>query len=158
MRIYFCGSIAAGRKNLPAYQHIVGRLKGLGHHVLTEHVADPDVPDSESAIAPRRVFERDVAWMLESDVVIAEVSTPSLGVGYEIASALQMGKPTLCVYRHGLQISKMITGNTSPTMTLATWDELPDLDRHIETFLAGNGGHSSFPRHAEGNTENAERK
>lgn len=138
MRIYFCGAIAAGRQNLPAYQHIVERLKNLGHRVLTEHVADPDVLASERTITPRRVFERDAAWMLESDVVIAEVSTPSLGVGYEIASALQMGKSTLCLYRRGLQISKIITGNTSPAMTLATWVELPELDRHIDAFLAGN--------------------
>jgi hypothetical protein len=138
MRIYFCGAIAAGRQNLPAYQHIVGRLKAQGHRVLTEHVADPDVLDQERRMTPRAVYERDAAWMQESEAVIAEISTPSLGVGYEIARALQMGKPTLCLYRDGLDVSKMITGNTSPCMSIATWRDAADLDRLIDAFLDHN--------------------
>jgi len=138
MRIYFCGAIAAGRENLPVYRHIVGRLKSIGHAVLTEHVAEPDVLERERALTPRRVFERDVEWMRDAECVIAEVSTPSLGVGYEIASALQATKPTLCLYRAGLEISKMITGNTSPALSLGTWTGLQDLDRRIDAFLAAN--------------------
>jgi hypothetical protein len=136
MRIYFCGAIAAGRQNLPVYQYIVRRLTRQGHQVLTEHVADPDVLDRERALTPRRVYERDAEWMGAAEAVVAEVSMPSLGVGYEIACALMSGKPTLCLYRQGLEISKMITGNTSRSLTLAVWEDFPDLDRHIDSFLA----------------------
>ena len=136
VQIYFSGSIAGGRDNLPIYQHIVTRLKSLGHSVPTEHVADPDVLAAERVVSPRDVYERDVAWIDESEALIAEVSTPSLGVGYEIGYALQRGLPTLCVYREGLFVSKMITGNPSPHLTLATYRDEDELDRHVDEFLS----------------------
>jgi 2'-deoxynucleoside 5'-phosphate N-hydrolase len=135
MRIYFSGAISGGRDHLPIYQHIVARLKSLGHTVPTEHVADPDVLIEERAVSPRVVYDRDVAWIAESDAMIAEVSTPSLGVGYEIGYALQHGKPTLCAYRDGLFVSKMITGNPSPHLTVVIYRDDSELDRRIDEFL-----------------------
>ncbi len=135
-RIYFSGAIAGGRDNLPIYQHIVGRLKALGHSVPTEHVADSNVLAAERVVSPREVYERDVAWIDESDAMIAEVSMPSLGVGYEIGYALQRGLPTLCAYRDGLFVSKMITGNPSPHLTVVVYRDEDELDRHIDAFLS----------------------
>ncbi len=136
VQIYFSGSIAGGRDNLPIYQHVVARLKSLGHTVPSEHVADPDVLAAERVVPARDVYERDVAWLEASDAVIADVSTPSLGVGYEIGYALQRGLPTLCVYREGLFVSKMITGNPSPHLTVATYRDASELDRHVDAFLS----------------------
>lgn len=136
MRIYFAGAISGGRDNLPVYQHIVSRLKLLGHSVPSEHVADPRVLEQEGSAAPRTVYERDVCWIRESDAMIAEVSTPSLGVGYEVACALQYGKSVLCLHREGLVISKMITGNTSPQLSLFTYRDTTQLDCLLDSFLA----------------------
>ena len=136
MHIYFSGSIAGGRDNLPIYQHIVARLKALGHTVPSEHVADPSVLAAERVVSARDVYERDVAWLDASNAVIADVSTPSLGVGYEICRALQRGLPTLCVYREGLFVSKMITGNPSPHLTVVTYRDEAELDRHVDSFLS----------------------
>lgn len=135
MNIYFSGSIAGGRDNLPIYQHIVSRLKARGITVPSAHVADPAVLEHESALSPQAVYRRDVAWVETSDAMIAEVSTPSLGVGYEIAHALHLGKPVLCLYRRGLLMSKMITGNTAPTLTVATYADQAELDAHMDAFL-----------------------
>ena len=135
MQVYFSGAIAGGRDNLPIYQHVVARLQALGHHVPTEHVADPNVLADERVVAPRTVYQRDAAWIDGSDAMIAEISTPSLGVGYEIGYALQRGLPTLCVYRDGLFVSKMITGHPSPHLTVATYRDTAELDRHIDLFL-----------------------
>ena len=76
MRIYFSGSIAGGRENLPIYQHIVNRLKSLGHVVLTEHVADPNLAGPETAVSAREVYQRDIDWLNQAEVVIADISTP----------------------------------------------------------------------------------
>lgn len=137
MRIYFSGAISGGRDNLPIYQHIVKRLKSLGHDVPSNHVADPGVLSADGALSPRAVYERDVAWIEDSDAMIAEVSTPSLGVGYEIGYALSAGKPVLCLYRDGLFVSKMITGNPSPLLTVAAYRDEAELDRHVRQFLKG---------------------
>ena len=61
--------------------------------------------------------------------LVAEVSTPSHGVGYEIAMALNLRKPVLCLYRQGARISKMITGNDEPTITVSAYpDQASALD------------------------------
>ena len=135
MRIYFCGSILGGRDNLAVYQHIVGRLQSVGHIILTQHVANPDVLQEERSSTARAVYERDMAWLRQSDIMIAEISTPSLGVGYEIACGLQRKIPVLCLYRHGLEVSKMVTGNTARNLQVQTYQDLAELDQHIGQFM-----------------------
>ena len=135
MKIYFSGSISGGREHAAIYQHVVAHLQALGHAVLSAHVADPDVVDREKDTSPRIVFERDVAWVQQCEAMIAEVSTPSLGVGYEYGLAVQLGKPVLCVYRAGLRLSKMITGNPAPNLKVAVYTTEAELDRITQVFL-----------------------
>jgi nucleoside 2-deoxyribosyltransferase len=135
MNIYFSGSISGGRQHEAIYQHVVAHLQARGHHVLSAHVADPVALEAEKDLPPREVFERDTNWVKECEALIAEVSTPSLGVGYEIALAVQLGKPVLCVYRSGLRLSKMITGNTAPNLTVAAYSTAAELDEQVDVFL-----------------------
>jgi 2'-deoxynucleoside 5'-phosphate N-hydrolase len=141
MQVYFAGAIMGGRENLPVYQHIVAWLQAAGHEVPSAHVADPAVLSRESALS-REVYERDVAWIETSDAMVAEVSTPSLGVGYEVGYGLRRGLPVLCLYRRGLSVSKMITGNPAPTLVVATYSDLTEIDARLAAFLtsvvAGN--------------------
>jgi hypothetical protein len=67
------------------------------------------------------------------------VSTPSHGVGYEIALALSLGKPVLCCYQAGRPVSKMITGNDSPTLLVASYDTPESAVRLVRGFLDGLG-------------------
>jgi 2'-deoxynucleoside 5'-phosphate N-hydrolase len=135
MKIYFSGSISGGRDHEAVYRHMVSRLQAQGHHVLSAHVADPDALAIEKDTPPREVFERDTAWVRESAALIAEVSTPSLGVGYEIALAVQVGKPVLCVCRSGVRLSKMISGNTAPQVTVAVYSAEAELNAIVDSFL-----------------------
>jgi len=136
MKIYFSGSISGGREHEAIYQHVVAHLQAQWHHVLSAHVADPAALEAEKDMPPREVFERDVNWVKECDAMIAEVSTPSLGVGYEYALAVQLGKPVLCVYRSGLRMSKMITGNPAPNLTVAVYSSEAELNAEVNAFLA----------------------
>lgn len=135
MKLYFSGSISGGREYEAIYQHLVVHLQALGHEVLSAHVADPAALAAEKDMPPRDVFERDVAWVDECEAMIAEVSTPSLGVGYEYGRAVQQGKPVLCVYRSGLRISKMITGNPASNLSVAAYTSEAELDDHLAAFL-----------------------
>ncbi len=85
MNIYFACSITGGREFEPAYQSITRALLEDGHAVPTAHLAGADVKALEAVVSPVEVYERDAAWIEACDVLIAEVSTPSHGVGYEIA-------------------------------------------------------------------------
>ena len=44
----------------------------------------------------------------ESDLFIAEVSVPSLGLGIEIGRAEQIGKKILCIYKKGEKVSSSL--------------------------------------------------
>jgi Asp-tRNA(Asn)/Glu-tRNA(Gln) amidotransferase A subunit family amidase len=127
MKIYFAASISGGRTFEAVYQKIVKELKKAGHQVLTEHIAFPSVFEEEKSLTPEEVYDRDLRWLREAERLVAEVSNPSLGVGYEIARALEMQKPVLCVAQRGIFLTKMITGNKDPLLTVkrySTWSEL----------------------------------
>ena len=136
MKVYFSGSISGGREHEAIYQHLVARCQAQGHQVLSAHVADPAALEAEKDLPPREVFERDSNWVRDCQAMIAEVSTPSLGVGYEYGLAVQLGKPVLCVYRSGVRLSKMITGNPAPNLTVATYSSESELDAIVDPFLA----------------------
>lgn len=111
-RFYFCGSIRGGRQLAQRYQQLIEWLQPYGQ-VLTEHVGNNDhIRAQDRSLTDREIHDRDLAWMEASDLVIAEVSAPSLGVGYEIARALQLGKPVWCLFHSDTdtELSAMIAG------------------------------------------------
>lgn len=135
MNIYFSCSITGGRNEQPVYQTIVDHLQSKGHVVFTADLAHPDVLSLEMVEDPRSVYERDVEWVTQADVIIAEVSTPSHGVGYEIALGLLLGKPVLCCYQSGKRVSKMLTGNSHPQFNLREYNLDNDALLSIDQFL-----------------------
>ena len=135
MNIYFACSITGGRNFEPIYQAIIAFLLADGHEVPTAHLADSRVKALESGLNPREVYERDMAWIRACDLLIAEVSTPSHGVGYEVAFALTSGKPVLGIYREGQSISKMLTGNSHPHIQVKSYIDSEDAKNTIRTFL-----------------------
>ena len=122
MNIYFACSITGGREFEPVYQAIVAALELQEHIIPTSHLASSEVTGLEKAVSPQDVFQRDIQWIGGADMVIAEVSTPSHGVGYEIAYALSIGKPVSCLYRQGRAVSKMLTGNTHVNLHIESYD------------------------------------
>jgi len=135
MNIYFSCSLTGGRQDESVYMTIVDHLLEIGHDVPTAHLAHPQVMDLERVVDAREVYERDMAWIAACDVLIAEVSTPSHGVGYEIAVALKREKSVLCCYREGVTVSKMIIGNDSETLALCTYQGTDDVLTAIDDFL-----------------------
>jgi nucleoside 2-deoxyribosyltransferase len=138
MNVYFACSITGGRQDELIYQKLVAALQQDGHHVPTALLASPDVMPLEGVVSAQDVYARDVRWITECDLLLAEVSTPSHGVGYEIGYALSLGKRVLCLYRQGRKVSKMILGNPHPRLTVRTY-ETPDqavdlLNSYLETI------------------------
>ena len=134
MKIYFAGSIRGGRQDAALYYEIVRQLQKHGE-VLTEHVADAELGVLGQDIGDRKIHDRDLDWLKDSDYLVAEVTTPSLGVGYEIGKATEWGKPVLCLYRpdEGRSLSAMISGcDAAIVRSYQTPAELTDV---FEEFL-----------------------
>ena len=138
MKIYFAGSIRGGREFQKYYTEIISHLKNYGI-VLTEHIGDPDLDDSgENDLSDREIYQRDKDWIIESDVIIAEVSNPSLGVGYELGLSEAIGRPVLCLYHSAnpKSLSAMVAGNKS--FTTEIYSTMDDLKTIIDNFLNQN--------------------
>ncbi|BCX15247.1 MAG: deoxyribonucleoside 5'-monophosphate N-glycosidase [Candidatus Parcubacteria bacterium] len=135
MKIYFAGSIRGGRKHQAIYQQLIAYLSKYGK-VLSEHIGSKNLTQfGEKSFSDKRIYNRDMSWLKVSDVVIAEVSTPSLGVGYEIAKAENMNKKILCLYRKQprKRLSAMINGN--PNVKIAEYKTFKDALRYIDIFF-----------------------
>jgi len=135
MNIYFACSLTGGRGFESIYQSIVKDLLENGYNVPTAYLADSTAPVREASIGPLEVYARDTKWIRECDVLIAEVSVPSHGVGYEIGFALELSKPVLAVSQSGLKVSKMITGNPDPNLTIAAYTTPDEALEQVRQFL-----------------------
>ncbi len=127
--IYLAGSISAGRQSASDLRRIGDAIEAAGFEVLSKPVLDPGddldrvIQDREKA---RVIFRRDVDWIARSAALIAEVSVPSFGVGYEICEAVHCAKPILCLRHESCRdqmLSALIFGNTSPHVRVKFYDE-----------------------------------
>lgn len=107
-KVYFAGSIRGGREDVLLYQSIIDTLK-KNCIVLTEHIGNPSLKES---ISDKEIYERDIALLEESQLIIAECTTPSLGVGYELSYAERINKEIHVFYnKNRTTLSAMISGD-----------------------------------------------
>lgn len=123
MKIYFAASIRGGRGLQATYQAIVEHLRQSGHVVLSEGVAFETM--EEQGFSDGDIYRQDTAWLDECDAVVAEVTVPSLGVGYEIGYALHKAhKPVLCLCQQGANLSAMLQGNPHPNLRVVFYADI----------------------------------
>ena len=135
MKIYFAGAIRGGREDAEFYFNIIHYLEKFGV-VLTEHVGSTELSEKgEVSRTDNDIFQRDLNWLQSADVVVAEVSTPSLGVGYELGIAEKLKIPVLCLYRpiKGKRLSAMINGNEK--FQCRAYQGFDEAKIHINNFL-----------------------
>jgi hypothetical protein len=112
--IYFSGSISGGRRDVPLYRRIVAAMEAEGHRVLAGNVIADHIGDEGEPMEPGAIFARDLRWIDEAEVLVAEISMPSIGVGYEIAAARYRNRmPVIALYRpaHTRRCTAMVAGD-----------------------------------------------
>ncbi|XP_056408909.1 2'-deoxynucleoside 5'-phosphate N-hydrolase 1 [Hyla sarda] len=139
LSVYFCGSIRGGREDRALYERIIRLLKRYGT-VLTEHIASPEISEAgEDARedGDKFIHDRDVAWLQQADVVVAEVTQPSLGVGYELGRAVTINKKILCLFRasSGRVLSAMIRGADDGRSVLVRDYEPQDVEGILQEYF-----------------------
>lgn len=111
-KIYFAGSIRGGRNDASLYHDLIEEIKKTDI-VLTEHIGNLSLSLKESTPnADQAIYTQDTTWLKESDMVIAECTSPSLGVGYELAYAERYQIPAYILYRPSeASLSAMLKGD-----------------------------------------------
>lgn len=135
MKIYFAGSIRGGRQDAALYRQWIDYLKTFGE-VLTEHIGNPELSHrGDDGTNDRFIHDRDLEWLQSADVVVAEVTVVSVGVGYEIGRAVEAGKKVLCLFRPGPEknLSAMIAG--CPGLELINYQNPDDVKIRLADFL-----------------------
>jgi nucleoside 2-deoxyribosyltransferase len=138
LRIYLACTVRGDRSGVLAGRVIHERLERLGHVVLTAHLLNDDVERSESALAERDVFERDIRWLAECDAIVAEASGSSYGVGFEVGYVLgraaETGQRVVLVYDQARTrvVSRLIVGNCDRACTTFAYQSLADLGAFID--------------------------
>jgi hypothetical protein len=137
MKIYFGFTVAGDRSAVDIARKVVQLLEELGHEVLTRHLVSDDVWEADRSISPQDVFRRDMRWLDQCDLFIAEVSGSSFGLGFESGYLLgATDKKVVLLYRRDLEkrVSLLITGNTHPNCILVSYSNLGE----VEKFISAN--------------------
>lgn len=126
MNIYFAGAIRGGRDDWVLYNEIIRLLNEYGR-VLTEHIGGSELSVTGEHLPDRQIHDRDLGWLKSCDCLVAEVTRPSLGVGYEIGKATEWGKRVLCLYRPSTtpSLSAMIAGSSG--VTIQSYEDVAEL-------------------------------
>ena len=134
MIIYCAGPIKGDTTFQKFYLEIINFVESEGHTPLTElgveHTRTNPLTDIQ-------IYKRDLKWIDGSNIMIAEVSGPSLGVGFEIAYALYHKKmPVLALANNRVEnVSAMITGCDSNLLTVAKYVEVEELKEIIRLYI-----------------------
>ncbi len=137
MKIYFGFTVAGDRSTIEIAMRIVQLLEELGHEVLTRHLVSDNAREADRMVGPQEVYRRDMAWLNECDLFIAEVSGSSFGLGFETGYLLgATTKKVILLYRVDLakKVSLLITGNTHGNCTLVPYGGAED----VESFIRNN--------------------
>jgi len=153
-RVYCAGPMRAGGKFVDNFHDMIKIIEELGHDSLSELSSIVKWGETggkltwgaggstEPGPAPdmkgdQYIYARDIFWLERADVLIAEVSGPSLGVGYEICYALHnCHLPVLCLLNKSVEAySAMLSGNTSPRLDTVKYSTREDMKRAIVAFM-----------------------
>lgn len=111
MKVYFATTVIGDRSNLAAMREIVSVLEKKGHTVLTKHLFLDNAYEIDTKITEQQVFDRDVKWLHEADVVLADATGSSFGVGFEVGFALGcLNKKVFLTFNKNYSISRMALG------------------------------------------------
>ena len=144
MRIYLACTVRGDRGGVLAGRAICERLQAHGHEVLTTHLLADNVEAAESQLTEQDVFRRDLAWLESCDVLVAEASGSSYGVGFEVGYVLgrahDSGQRVVLLYdrarRH--QVSRLITGNDHQACETFGYDSVDELIAFIDQRFANS--------------------
>jgi 2'-deoxynucleoside 5'-phosphate N-hydrolase len=110
MRVYLAAAMTTPASEIETVQRLLAAIEAADHVVPTRHVAEKDGILRDSDIANHELAQRDLTWVTGCDALVAEVSTPSHGVGIEVMAARAEGMPVLLLARQGIRVSRLLLG------------------------------------------------
>ena len=142
MTIYLACTVRGDRGGVAAGRAVCERLQHHGHEVLTTHLLADNVETAEAQITEAQVFTRDLDWLTRCDVLVAEASGSSYGVGFEVGYILgrahSSGQRVVLLYDAARRdtVSRLITGNDDAACTTFGYGSIEELTAFIDQRFA----------------------
>ncbi len=139
MQIYFGFTVAGDRSAVTVAKKIVVILEEMRHEVLTRHLVEDNAWEADRSLTPSEVYLRDMKWLEQCDMFIAEVSGSSFGLGFETGYLLGATKKKLVLFfRRDVEskISLLITGITHPNCRLVPYSDLNEVEIWLRNYVA----------------------
>ena len=134
MKIYVSGSIYGGTQKIDTYKILIEELEKYGE-VLNKQIADPNTIANEVSYEEEEIYKDLEKKLISSDILLAEVSIPSLGVGYELGFADKLNKKIITIYdkNYTEKVTTMIRGNKR--ITLIPYQRIEEITNNLDKIL-----------------------
>ena len=134
MKIYISGSIYGGTQKIETYQKLIPALEKYGE-VLDKQIADPNTIANEAFQTDEEIYLELEEKLITADLIFAEVSIPSLGVGFELGFADKLGKRIIAIYdeTYTPKVSTMIRGNKR--IKLIPYKDISQIINNLDSLI-----------------------
>ena len=129
MRVYLAVPLISNR-SIGRTRLMAKAIRDSGHEVASPWNLEPT---EVSAPSTANVFERDRLGSELADIMVADVTDPSTGVGMELMAAYKAGRRIILVSKKGRRISKMLEDMDGKVRI--EYDEEPEIYDRLLTAL-----------------------
>jgi nucleoside 2-deoxyribosyltransferase len=139
LKIYFATTVLGDRSRVANGRRLASEMTALGHEVLTEHLFEDGAFESDSQLTARQIYDRDLAWLHDADVVLVEASGSSFGIGFETGYTLgALRAPLYLLYDADAvdRISRMAVGLRHDRATLVPYVEIDEAVEFLRATFA----------------------
>lgn len=136
LKVYISAALASA-SDLPKarlkYEQLARLISNRGMQPYLPHLSTDPARNAE--IIPEVVFQTDLRAMRSSDIILALLDEPSLGVGAELAFAVAEEKTVVAVWEKSTQISRFLEGFllVNSGITICRYNNLVDILTGLET-------------------------
>jgi len=111
MNVYISGSLAGSKDIVKAralYEHLAQTCRQANCTPYVPHQNTDPIWSME--LDCTAVYDKDIERLSAADVIVAYLGEPSLGVGAEIAFAVQMKKHIIAIWEEDAKVSRFVAG------------------------------------------------
>lgn len=137
MIVHFISGKNNIEENMPYLRKIVTTIHKSGHVLSRDWIEQAHIAATQGLDRPpdwQLVFQENMDSLNKADVLIAEITERSFGVGYQVALASQQKKPILLLRRKGTSNGSLADGISYDYIQRKDYTQ-DDVAKFIETFL-----------------------
>lgn len=140
INVHLIASKSNVSEDIESLRSISRVIANKGHHIVRDWVESAysrQIDDKGTPVDWMQIYTSNLETIAKADVIIAETSYNSFGVGYQVAVAVQQKKPTLLLRHEGVEADAFATGIVDSWVQRVTYNE-ESIDSAIEKFLLEN--------------------